>query len=82
MMRQSKKKVPPYIDRVAALIVAIAEHERANTVNGLIELIGLMTMNYDIDNRVRFAERLRDLADSIEHSDDELRWQTTTEQAK
>ena len=73
MMRQSKV---PFIDRVTKLIATIAEHERGNTVHGLIELIGLMTMNYDINNRIKLAERLRDLADAIEHNDDELIWQT------
>ena len=73
MMRQSKV---PYLARVTALIATIAEYERAATIYGLIELIGRMTVNYGLDSRIKFAERLRDLADSIEHSDDEARWMT------
>jgi hypothetical protein len=73
-MRQPKSI--SYLDRVTALIATIAEHERFNTVDGLIALIIRMTAHFGTEARIRFSERLRDAADAIEHCDDELRWQT------
>jgi hypothetical protein len=60
-------------ERAAMLVASIIEHERypLATIEGLVELIGTMSggrvRGIGVAERGRLANRLRDLADRLEH---------------
>lgn len=67
----------PFPDRMMLLIASVVDNERNAAVKGLIELVHRMALQYNIEERIEFAERLQNAADHLDHDkSDEARWMT------